>query len=138
MKKIAIMILIISVFVFAGCGKVDGGASIQTGVESKIEDIAVNLVTDMSKGEFDKAVNEYHYDPDMLKVMNKELLETQLWGYFTDSFGLFVEIEGFTVSSQQGYDVVSVKTIFENEKININIVFDADELIAGINYTLLQ
>lgn len=138
MKKFLFVSLIIIISIFAGCREADKETPIQGKVEGNIEDIAVNLVTDMSNSEFDKVVNEYQYSADMLAVISRELFETQIWDYLIESYGSFVEIKGSTVSKAQGYDIISVETVFENESININVVFDANKLVAGINHTPLE
>ena len=104
-------------------------------ISGEIKDIAVNLVTDLSKGEFTKAVNEYHYTVEMKKVVNEQFMQEQLWQPLIKAYGAFETITGTTASQTQGYDVISVKTTFTKAKLNLNIVFDQNKLIAGINYT---
>ena len=146
------IILLILIFTLTGCGNVKEPEKTETPSASpsttptaavtpeatpkeiKIEDIAVNLVTDMSNGGFKKALDNYTYDDSMKKALNEALLKNQIWGYFIQSYGQFKEITGTLPSKAQGYDIVSVKTTFENAKIYINVVFDSNKLIAGLNY----
>ena len=129
------LILLIIVLVLLDCNVKQASNEIQIQVKGKIDDIAVNLVTDMTKGDFEKAYNQYSYTAEMLKAINAKFLKEQLWDHFISSYGPFKEVEGFSTSQNQGYDIISVKTTFEKLKININIVFDSSKLIAGINYT---
>lgn len=143
MKRIFLSIVIISLLVsiLAGCAnKQPSGTDKQTQASSEIkkdiEDIAVNLVTDLSKGEYEKAFTGYKYDKEMLKVLNIKVLEDQIWKALVNTYGPFQEITGTAASQSRGYDIIAVKTTFKNARLNINIVFDAQKLIAGINYTL--
>ena len=131
MKKI-LFGLIITTLLIVGC------VPKQTNppqIGDKIKDIAVKLVTDLSQGEFAKAANEYHYTTEMKKVINEQFMREQLWQPLIQTYGAFETITGTTASPTQGYDVISVKTTFAQAKLNLNIVFDQNKLIAGINYT---
>lgn len=142
MKKPFISLIIISILtgVLTGCGSKqasEGTQQTQTKaeIEAGINDIAVKLVTDLSKGEYEKAFTGYRYHAKMLKVINAKFLEEKLWKVLESNYGPFQEITGFSASQSQGYDIIAVKTTFEKAKLNINIVFDTDKLIAGINFT---
>ncbi|MDD2432445.1 MAG: DUF3887 domain-containing protein [Clostridia bacterium] len=104
-------------------------------ISGKIKDIAVELVTDLSKGEFAKAANEYHYTAEMKKIVTEQFMREQLWQPLIQTYGAFETITGTVASPTQGYDAISVKTTFAQAKLNLNIVFDQNKLIAGINYT---
>lgn len=99
---------------------------------SEIEDIAISLVTDMSNGRFEKAMKHYSYNDQMKSALSEDILRDQLWGALIQSYGDFREIAGTTISQYQGYDVVSVKTAFENGKILINVFFDDGYFIVGL------
>jgi hypothetical protein len=102
-------------------------------INENIENIAVNFVTELSSGNFEKAFKEYHYTKEVKKGISTAMLKS-MWGSLTESNGSFKEVSGFSASKNQGYDVISVETTFEKAKLNINIVFDSSKLIAGINY----
>jgi fermentation-respiration switch protein FrsA (DUF1100 family) len=102
-------------------------------INESIENIAVNFVTELSSGNFEKAFKEYHYTKEVKKGISTAMLKS-MWGSLTESNGSFKEVSGFSASKNQGYDVISVETTFEKSKLNINIVFDSSKLIAGINY----
>jgi hypothetical protein len=111
--------------------------SAQTGIlnaNSNIADIAVGLVADMSAGDFKRAMTGYSYDEKMKSVISETLLKDQVWGILVNTYGKFKEITGSSASKVQVYDVIAVKVTFEKQKLLVNIVFDADKLIAGINY----
>ncbi len=97
------------------------------------EEIALSLVKDIANGDYEKAYTEYPYDKTMKKAINATFLEDQFWNYLVKTYGAYVEVTGTVASEVQGYYVIGVRTTFENAKILINIVFDADNNIAGIN-----
>ncbi len=100
---------------------------------SNREEIALSLVKDIASGDYEKAYTEYPYDKTMKKAINATFLEDQFWNYLVKTYGAYVEITGTVASELQGYYVIGVRTTFENAKILINIVFDANNNISGIN-----
>ena len=74
----------------------------------------------------------------MKKVISAQFLQEQIWEPLTNAYGAFQAITGTTASQAQGYDIISVKTNFAKAKLNLNIVFDENKVIAGINYTLTR
>jgi uncharacterized protein len=104
--------------------------------DSSITDIAVALVTDMSTGDFKRAMTGYSYNDKMKSAISETLLKDQIWGVLVNSYGNFKEITGSSSSKVQVYDVIAVKVTFEKQNLLINIVFDSDKLIAGINYKI--
>ena len=132
MKNLLLGILLFSLFTLSSCSQKQ---DVQSSNSGAIEDIAVNLVTDFSKGEFDKAANEYSYTAEMKKIISAQFLQEQVWDPLTNSYGAFQSINGTATTQAQEYDIISVKTAFEKAKLNLNIVFDKNKVIAGINYT---
>ncbi|NLO76578.1 MAG: alpha/beta fold hydrolase [Clostridia bacterium] len=132
MKKFLLGFLLLGLLTVTSCSQKQNTPSPNN---EAIENIAVNLVTDMSKGEFNKAANEYSYTAEMKKVISAQFLQEQIWEPLTNAYGAFQAITGTTASQAQGYDIISVKTNFAKAKLNLNIVFDENKVIAGINYT---
>ncbi|HOQ75517.1 MAG TPA: alpha/beta fold hydrolase [Thermoclostridium sp.] len=142
MKKYLVYILAV-MLLLTGCG---GNAPGETGTPASpstasspgpggtnIEEIAVNLISDMAAGEFDKAVSDYPYTQEMKNVITDgKFLKDQIWTPLISVYGEFTEITGTVASEYQGYDIISVKTSFENARIYINVVFN-NGLIAGLN-----
>ncbi len=149
MKKFALILA--AMLLLTGCGAqqppVNGGdkPSTATATPSTIqpspdaqdssnrEEIALSLVKDIANGDYEKAYTEYPYDKTMKKAINATFLEDQFWNYLVQTYGAYVEITGTVASELQGYYLIGVRTTFENAKILINIVFDANNNIAGIN-----
>lgn len=132
MKKLFLGILLLSLFSLQSCSAQENTPSPNAGA---IKDIAVNLVTDLSKNNYDKAANEYSYTAEMKKVISAQFLQEQIWDPLTNAYGAFQAITGTTASQAQGYDIISVKTAFKKANLNLNIVFDKNKVIGGINYT---
>ncbi len=133
MATLCIFSIIVSML--SGCGSSAQNTQPVSNVEGNIEEIAVNLVTDLSKGNYEAALSGYAYDKTMLKVINAKFLEEKLWNVLISQYGAFEEIIGHSASNSKGYDIISVKSTFQKQKLNINVVFDSNKLIAGLNYT---
>jgi dienelactone hydrolase len=124
-------LLVLSLLLVASCSPKQEPPQIN----EDIEDIAVKLVTDLSKEDFAKAANEYTYTAEMKKVISEKFFKEQVWDPIIKAYGAFQKITGTTASKAQGYDIISVKTTFEKANLNLNIVFNQNKVIAGINYT---
>jgi fermentation-respiration switch protein FrsA (DUF1100 family) len=99
-----------------------------------IEDIAVSLVSDMAAGKFDQAVSDYPYTQEMKDVITVgQFLKDKIWDPLINAYGEFIEITGTLASQYQEHDIISVRTSFEKARLCINVVFNGDGLIAGIN-----
>lgn len=127
--RLSIVLILIAVLLSA-CGKTAEEPVI---INESIENLAVGLVTDLSTDNFDKAFSEYHYTKEMRKGVNASILKS-LWDSLIQNNGNFKEVSGYSFSKSQGFDVIAVETAFEKAKLAINIVFNADKIIAGINY----
>jgi dienelactone hydrolase len=165
MKKL--MVILLSILLLAGCGSQesqttpsplsespsatatpdsaevrgntpDASSGDTTGAETDINQMAINYVTDLSEGNFKKVVEEYPYDATMKSIISEAMLRDQLWGFFTSTFGEFRRILETQSQKVEEYSVIGVKTEFEKSKIYINVVFDKDNRIAGINYALAR
>lgn len=134
MKKI-VTILLLSVLIFMG---INSQAVVQSQVKNDITKLAVNFVTDLASQDFKKAISEYAYTVEMQKIISESFLRDQVWDFFVQSYGQYQEITAVTVSQSQGYDIISVNTAFSKAKIRINIVFDQNKLIAGLNHALVE
>jgi fermentation-respiration switch protein FrsA (DUF1100 family) len=144
MKRYMVSILVV-LLLLTGCG---GGkvpeettttpapAPVSPGQdEMSIEEMAVSLVSDMAAGEFDKVVSYYPFSPEMKAVISDgKFIKDQIWNPLISVYGEFSEITGTLASQYQEYDIISVKTSFEKAKLYINVVFNADKLVAGLNF----
>lgn len=135
MKKILTSLFLI-VFIFMGSA--NNQAIRQSQVENEITDLAVKFITDLSRRDFDKAVTEYVYSSEMQEIISKSFLRDQFWDFFTTSYGDYQKITGVETSELQGYDIISVNTSFVQAKIKMNIVFDQNQRIAGLNHAFIE
>ena len=102
---------------------------------TSMEEMAVSLVSHMAAGEFDKVYSEYPFSSEMKAVITDgQFIRDQLWNPIIRAYGEFSEITGTKTSQYQDYDIVSVKTAFEKGRLYINVVFDADMQVAGLNF----
>lgn len=144
MKKLSACIMALLLLLSAGCGRKAPGETASSEpapsfsplpADMTIEDMAVSLVSDMAAGEFDKVFSIYPYTAEMKKVITGgESVKEQIWDPLVRTYGKFSEITGTSESQYQDYDIISVKTSFEKGKLYINVVFDKENRIAGINF----
>lgn len=134
MKKV-LTFFIISFFIFIA---ITSQALDQYQDKDDIKKLAINFVSDLSNRDFKNAVSQYAYSVEMQKIISESFLKDQFWDYFIQSYGQYQEIFGVTASQSQGYDIISVNTAFTKAKIKINIVFDEDKQIAGLNHAFLE
>jgi len=102
---------------------------------TSMEEMAVNLVSDMAAGNFEKVYSSYPFSPEMKAVItDSQFIRDQLWNPLISAYGAFSEITGTKASQRQDYDIISVITAFEKGSLYINVVFDADMRVAGLNF----
>lgn len=144
MKRFLACIMALLLLIFPGCGR-------KTPMETAspepspdvsplpegmtIEEIAESLVSDMAAGDFERVFLAYPYTTEMKAVITgSQFIKRQIWDPLVNLYGDFSEITGTAASQYQDYDIISVKTSFEKGKLYINVVFDSDGRIAGINF----
>ena len=143
MKRYMVSILVV-LLLLTGCGggKVPEETTTPTPApvspgqdEMSIEEMAVGLVSDMAAGEFDKVVSYYPFSPEMKAVISDgKFIKDQIWNPLISVYGEFSEITGTLASQYHEYDIISVKTSFEKAKLIYHVVFNADKLVAGLNF----
>ena len=131
MKRLSIALLaVLMLLLFAGCAPKDDPSP---PADADISAIAVDLVTDMSDGDFAEAADDYAYAGKMRRVVSETFFRDQVWEYLVTNYGAFQEIGDPIVTSVEQYEVVTVPVSFESADFYINVTFDADRLIAGIH-----
>lgn len=97
--------------------------------EGEIAEIATEFVEELSEEEFENAAGKFN--EEMRRAMPKELLG-QTWSQLQTQVGAFVSIESLREEIIQEYDVIFVTTEFENSFIDIRVVFDEENRVAGL------
>ena len=97
--------------------------------EGEFAEIATEFVEELTEEEFESAAGKFN--EEMRRAMPKELLG-QTWKQLEDQVGPFIQIIILREEIVQEYDVIFVTTEFENEFIDIRVVFDKEKWIAGL------
>lgn len=143
MKKILIIIfcLIISISLLTGCKdeKVDDNTET---VEVKpldlpIEEIALLYTNDLLAGNYEDAFIKYAHDENMIKAVNANKYKLIFKDLIKKS-GDFVEVKETFTTKSGAYDIVSIPVILEKQNTNINVVFNSEKYISGINFPEYQ
>lgn len=125
-KRISfLLLLLVSLSGFlAGCGS--------TEEESRSEELtalATKLVESTVAGDFSTAVEGF--DNDMKDVFPSEMLG-DTWNSLISQVGAFQKKTGTHMEAIEGYDIVYVTCEFEYAIIDIKVVFNAENQVAGL------
>lgn len=132
MKKIYILLLV-AILALTGCSQNE----LKEPPEGPIETVANKFVQDMLDQDTEGLLNDYAYNEAMAKAFTKELIENA-YEDIDSRFGAFISRDDFRLSKEQGYDIVSYLSSYENGYVNHNVIFDEDKRIAGYNYVTAQ
>ncbi len=97
--------------------------------------LARAFVEEMVAGKFDQAAARF--DETVGKLMPAAKL-AEAWQAVQGQAGAFQKIIGTTRSDAQGYRIVLVTCQFAAAPLNVRVVFDAADKIAGLNFTPVQ
>ncbi len=95
-----------------------------------IDAYAKDFVISSSKGNYEEATK--NFDDVMKSKMTPEKVK-DLWEYCITQYGAFSKITSTVASKKDEYDVISVNCLFEKGSITINVVFNSDKKISGVN-----
>lgn len=79
----------------------------------------------------------FDYDANMQAIATEEMMK-QRFEPNLDVLGTFIQRHEPFETKQENYDIVSVPCEFEIQNVNINIVFDSERKIAGVNFDEYQ
>jgi cephalosporin-C deacetylase-like acetyl esterase len=97
--------------------------------EATFEDIAVNLMENLSEGNYEKAYN--FFNSELKNSLSLEQLQTT-WEYFTSLYGEFESIIDTYKTIDSGYDIVRLNCSFSNNYIlKFRFVFTENKEING-------
>ena len=131
MKKIGIIILMMVLLV--GCGPKETVVEVTSNGEDNVK-TANTYVELLAEENFSEAYTAFAYTEEMKKAVNEKVYK-QIWDALIEQQGKYIAIAGFTETEAEGFNIVSIITEFENGKINLNVVFDEGNNIAGFNFT---
>ncbi|WP_202709662.1 DUF3887 domain-containing protein [Sporosalibacterium faouarense] len=142
-KQISIILILVLILGLTACtnsndtNNEDNSGDSTDNQNKSIEEIAVSFVKDLINGEYDTAYNDYEFDSKMKEAVNPSSLQAAI-DQLKGSLGDFVKIVDKTQTSQDGYEIISVTCEFENDYMNLNVVFDQDSKIVGFNFSNVE
>ena len=128
MKKVLVAFVLV-MLVFSGCTK-EAEIEMMTGTRTEI---AAQYIADMESKDLKRLLGAYNYSPEMQQAMN-ETLWIGIYADMQSKFGTWVETQDYVEVEQSGYNIVAYEVAFSDKRATVNIVFGADDAIAGINY----
>ncbi len=135
MKKKFLLSLLVIGMLLVGCQKQSDSkpsAPTEGFVDGSRQEIADSFVKTMADQNFDQLTSAYRYDDAMQKAM--EQLTSQL-SLAMEQLGALETLETASEFAQGAYIIVRISAIFENQSVSINVVFDQEDQIAGVNFS---
>ncbi|MGL4607355.1 MAG: DUF3887 domain-containing protein [Eubacteriaceae bacterium] len=123
------LVLISTIALLSGCASENKNAD--KNKDKTPEEISVEIVTDLSTGNYSGAMDNYDYTGEMKKAINAKGYE-DLWKQLEEKFGKFKNIQGTKVEENGEILSVRVQCVFEKGNLDIQINFDPDQFIAGL------
>lgn len=96
-----------------------------------IEELTVKFNTDIKNQDYKALASNYRYTNEMKSLMTESKLNET---FSKLGAGKVVEFKETVQSEKDGYIIMTTPTIFENASYDINLVFDANNKIAGYNF----
>lgn len=146
--SLCVVVLLALALFLAGCGRDSGGGSPSTSLGStgtttavpgttvsletpppELVDKALGLVQLMAEGSFAEAV--LSFDDTMAAALPPEKL-AEVWRTLEQQTGSFLEPSGVRMEVAGGYRAMIVTGLFGEAKIDIRVVFDDQERVAGL------
>ena len=132
LKKGLIMVLcfVIGAGILTGCTGSRLKADKNLGKEPK--EMAVALVIDLSKGDYQKAMDAFDYTNEMEKALNPEAYE-EIWTKLQIESGPFLKINGTKIVENGEVLSVRVQSVFEKSNLDLQVTFDKNNIISGFH-----
>lgn len=119
----------------SGCSALNHSQSEDPMIEiitGEVTDIAKAYANYFSQGNFEALNQAFNYDEVMKKAADNGQIQASLEMTYK-LLGEVKEIGEPLAYEQEGYYIQSVPMVFENDSINLNVVFNEKDEIAGIN-----
>lgn len=106
-------------------------ASDKTMIDGTIEEIAKSYIDDLLNGEYEKAISNYRYDEKMKSQITADVYKQIIDDMYT-KLGQLKEIGEEYTFELQGINVVAVPIMLENDGVNLEVYFDTEGRIVGL------
>jgi len=98
-------------------------------LEGEVEDLASEFISKLLAKDYSGAVT--YFNAEMKKAMSESKLK-QTWEGLLIQMGSYEGELEKRVESSEDYEAVNVLSQFANDQINIRVVFDSDNRVAGL------
>lgn len=126
-KFFTVLIVLGGALTFAACS---GAASSGPTPDPVLAAAGEKVLDELAAGNVDAVYSQF--SDQMVKALTKEQT-AELWSQLENQYGKFQGRAGTSVAPYQDYKIVSVTTNFERQSVILNVVFDKDGKIAGLN-----
>jgi len=131
MKKI-FMILLVALLALASC------SSDKENVKEYTDDELLLLGEDyldaLLAGKYEEAYNDFGHDKDMKEAVSPEGYK-EIFDQLKMQSGNLIEKKGSSLEVKGDFRIASYGLIFENQSLNMNVVFNKEGQISGLNFT---
>ncbi|MBI9015183.1 MAG: DUF3887 domain-containing protein [Clostridiales bacterium] len=100
-----------------------------------IEEISKTFNTDLADMNIENLLNNYNYSVEMKEFMTEKVLNDT---FRQMNLGKIVEQKEMIQENSNEFIIISTPTIFENNQLTVNVVFNQSKEIAGFNYGLFE
>ncbi len=98
-------------------------------LEGDVSDLASEFINSLVGQKYDRAYD--FFNTEMRKAMSERQLR-QTWERTLAQLGAYKGEVEKTIDEVEEYTAINVITDFENDRINIRVVFDQDKRVAGL------
>jgi len=103
--------------------------------DEELNEIAKGYLRDLLEERYEDAYNNYDHNDQMTEMVNPDEYRN-IFEELKKTAGQFIEFNG-NDSSQKGiYSIVTMGVLFEKQNYNMNVSFDENRDIAGLNFSL--
>jgi len=107
----------------------------EASTNEEIVETARAYLKDLVEEKYESAYNDYPHTAQMKGMVSPGEYES-IFVELKKTAGGFIGFKGINVSEKDPYTIVSIGALFENQNYNMNVVFDLNGDIAGLNFSL--
>lgn len=100
-----------------------------------IQEIAEAFNTDLADMNIENLLNNYDYSVEMKEFMTEKVLNDT---FKQMNLGEIVEQKETTQENSNEFIIIGTPTIFDNNQLTVNVVFNSSKEIAGFNYGVFE
>ncbi|HCX04059.1 MAG TPA: hypothetical protein DHM42_06185, partial [Clostridiales bacterium] len=131
MKKIFIFLLI-PLLIFTSCSSDKKDEKEYT--DDEILVMGENYLDALLTGKYEGAYDDFPHDKDMEEAVSPEGYK-EIFDQLKVQSGNLIEKKGTSIEVKGDYRIASYGLIFENQSLNMNVVFNKEGQISGLNFT---